>query len=211
MIQYSTFVTAQMEVDTYKRIADGLAEAGYAIVPHFLTAAEAQSILEADEFTKHKLHFRKAGVGQGTRLVNETVRGDYIQWIDPVTASPGEVTYLHRLQGLISFLNTDLFLSLKDVELHRTVYPIGALYQRHKDQFRHDDHRKLSIICYLNKDWKMEEGGQLRLYLPPGPIDVLPESGTLVCFRSDQLEHEVLLSKRERYSLTGWITDQRLQ
>lgn len=197
-----------MEVTTFKHIADGLAETGFAIVPDFLSSAEVQSIVESDEFTQHKLHFRKAAVGQATRQVNESVRGDYIQWIDPATASSGERMYLHRLQELISYLNSDLFLSLKEVELHRTVYPIGTLYQRHKDQFRNDDHRKLSIICYLNKDWKMEEGGQLRLYLPQGPIDVLPESGTFVCFRSDQLEHEVLEARRDRYSLTGWITDQ---
>lgn len=210
MIQYSTFVPALMEFDTFKRIADGLAETGYVIIPHFLSHAEAQSILESDEFARHKLHFRKAGVGQTTRQINESIRGDYIQWIDPATAPAAEQVYLNRLRELITYLNQDLYLSLKDIELHRTVYPVGAKYQRHCDQFRRDDHRKLSVICYLNKEWKTEDGGQLRLYLPQGPLDIVPESGTLVCFRSDQLEHEVLLAKRERYSLTGWITDQRL-
>jgi SM-20-related protein len=196
-----------MEVDTFKRIADGLAEYGYAVVPHFLSGAEAQSILESDEFARHKLHFRKAGTGQTTRHINESIRGDYIQWIDPATASPAEGVYVDRLRKLISYLNQDLYLSLKDIELHRTVYPVGAKYQRHHDQFRTDDHRKLSVICYLNKGWTSNDGGQLRLYLTSGPADVLPEAGTLVCFRSDQLEHEVLAAKRDRYSITGWITD----
>lgn len=196
-----------MEVDTFKRIADGLAEGGFAIVPNFLSAAEVQSIVESDEFTQHKLHFRKAAVGQATRQVNESVRGDYIQWIDPATATAAERTYLDRIHDLIGYLNQDLYLSLKDFEVHRTVYPVGAKYARHRDQFRADDHRKLSIICYLNNAWTPEDGGQLRLYLPQVSIDVLPEAGTLVCFRSDQLEHEVLLANRDRYSLTGWITD----
>ncbi|MBL7865189.1 MAG: 2OG-Fe(II) oxygenase [Cyclobacteriaceae bacterium] len=191
----------------FEQIADGLADRGYSVVDGFLTSTEVDQILQSDEFEKNKLHFRKAAVGKTDKQINEGIRGDYIQWIDPATASPGESAYLHRLRELIAYLNQNLFLSLKGIDLHRTVYPIGAKYQRHLDQFHHDDHRKLSVICYLNKAWKEQEGGQLRLYHTSGPLDVLPEAGTLVCFRSDQLEHEVLPAKRERYSLTGWITD----
>jgi len=32
----------------------------------------------------------------------------------------------------------------------------------------------------------------------------------MVCFRSDLLEHEVLPTKKERKSLTGWMRDQLL-
>lgn len=191
----------------FHQIADELAERGYAIMDAFVTPAEAQAILQGDEFVHHKLHFRKAAVGKLDKLINEGIRGDYIQWIDPRQASPVERIYLDRLQNLIRFLNQQLFLSLKDVEIHRTVYPVGTRYQRHKDQFRADDHRKLSVICYLNENWKIEEGGQLRLHLPEGSTDILPEAGRLVCFRSDQLEHEVLPGTRERYSLTGWAVD----
>jgi SM-20-related protein len=64
------------------------------------------------------------------------------------------------------------------------------------------------VICYLNENWKAEEGGQLRIYEETNQIDVLPEAGRLVCFRSDKLEHEVLPASRARLSLTGWILDQ---
>jgi SM-20-related protein len=101
-----------------------------------------------------------------------------------------------------------LFLSLKDYEIHMTVYPTGSFYKRHLDQFRADDHRKLSAICYLNRNWTDDDGGQLRMYLPEGNKDFLPLAGRLVCFRSDQIEHEVLPAKKERLSLTGWILDQ---
>jgi SM-20-related protein len=92
-----------------------------------------------------------------------------------------------------------------------TVYPVGSFYKRHLDQFKQDDHRKLSLICYLNEDWKETHGGQLRMHLPLGMVDVLPIGGKLVCFRSDMIEHEVLPATRERYSLTGWILDQHLE
>ena len=64
------------------------------------------------------------------------------------------------------------------------------------------------MICYLNPDWKPEEGGQLRMYLEEAQLDTLPLAGRLVCFRSDQIEHEVLPATRERLSLTGWMLDQ---
>lgn len=100
-----------------------------------------------------------------------------------------------------------MFLSLKDFEIHMTVYPVGAFYKRHLDQFKKEGHRKISVICYLNEEWKEEHGGQLRMYVPEGSLDVLPVSGRLVCFRSDLLEHEVLSATRQRMSLTGWMLD----
>ena len=105
-------------------------------------------------------------------------------------------------------INRSLYLSLKDYEIHMTVYPVGSFYRRHLDQFKKDDHRKLSVICYLNEGWEEEHGGQLRIYRTNGPLDILPVAGRLVCFRSDQLEHEVLPATRERLSVTGWILDQ---
>ena len=89
-----------------------------------------------------------------------------------------------------------------------TVYPPGSYYKKHLDQFKRDDHRKLSVICYLNENWKKEEGGQLRMYMPDATLDFLPLEGRLVCFRSDQIEHEVLPATRERKSITGRILDQ---
>lgn len=194
----------------FAQIADGLADHGFAVIDTFITPPEAEAILQTDEFINHKLHFRKAGIGKTDRQINEQIRGDYIQWIDPAKAPAAEQVYLDRLRQLLLYLNQNLYLSLKDVEIHRTLYPVGTRYQRHLDQFRQDDHRKISIICYLNRHWKEEDGGQLVLYLPEGKRSVLPELGRLVCFRSDQLEHEVLPATRERYSLTGWAVDRLL-
>ncbi len=196
---------AQHQLDT---IADGLAENGYAVVDHFLSEDEVRRILQLDDFKNALLHFKKAGIGKSTdKQINESIRGDYIQWIDKETAPPEIKVYLHRLSELIAFVNQALFLSLKDAEVHMTVYPEGTYYKRHLDQFRKDDHRKLSVICYLNEGWQESHGGQLRMYLPEGEKDVLPVAGRLVCFRSDQIEHEVIAGTRERMSLTGWILD----
>jgi SM-20-related protein len=190
-------------------IADGLADKGYAITDQFLSEQEAANIRNLDDFKNALLHFKKAGIGKNAdKQINEGVRGDYIHWIERETAPDEIKVYLNRLEELIKYINRVLFLSLKDYEVHKTVYPAGTFYKRHLDQFKKDDHRKLSIICYLNEDWKTEQGGQLRMYLPEGELDVFPIAGKLVCFRSDQIEHEVLPANRERMSLTGWIVDQ---
>ncbi|MEY4930182.1 MAG: hypothetical protein RI909_906 [Bacteroidota bacterium] len=199
-------------IDKLNLVADGLADHGLAIIDDFLSPSEVQSILQLDEFKNGLLQFKKAGIGKSQeKQINEAIRGDYIEWIDQASAQPALQVYLAKLQELISFVNQNLFLSLKDYEVHMTIYPSGSYYKRHLDQFKKDDHRKLSVICYLNENWIEEEGGQLRIYLPEKSIDVLPLAGRLVCFRSDQLEHEVLPTTRPRLSLTGWILDQHAE
>jgi Predicted proline hydroxylase len=190
-------------------IADGLAENGYAVCDQFLSQNEVDAIVGLEHFQEGINSFQKAGIGKKQGLqINEAIRGDYIQWVDKASAPPPVAVYLNRIGELVSYLNQELFLSLKDYEIHMTVYPTGSFYKRHLDQFRADDHRKLSAICYLNRNWTDDDGGQLRMYLPEGNKDFLPLAGRLVCFRSDQIEHEVLPAKKERLSLTGWILDQ---
>lgn len=195
--------------EKFESIADGLANDGYAVSDQFLSQSEVDAILKLKDFRDGAPGFRKAGIGKSQDLqINESIRGDYIQWIDKSSASTEKLVYLKRLQDLIQYLNQALFLSLKDYEVHMTIYPVGTYYKRHLDQFRKDDHRRLSVICYLNNDWTEGDGGQLRMYVNDAVINILPVAGRLVCFRSDQIEHEVLPATRERMSLTGWILDQ---
>jgi SM-20-related protein len=193
-------------------IADGLAEKGYAVVDHFLSQEEVKNILDLTIFQRGLNQFKKAGIGkhQGHQI-NEGIRGDYIHWIDKNLAAPPLQIYLSRLEQLIKSLNENLFLSLKDYEAHITIYPTGTFYKRHLDQFNRDDHRKISVIFYLNDCWQEAEGGQLRMFFPENAIDFFPIAGRLICFRSDQIEHEVLPATRTRLSITGWILDQHVE
>ena len=196
----------------FETLADGLAEQGFAIVDNFLSAQEVDSILGLNDFKNALLQFKKAGIGkQEGKQINEGIRGDYIHWIDRTQSAAPLALYLKRLEDLVQYINRNLFLSLKDYEVHMTIYPIGSFYRRHLDQFKKDDHRKLSVIFYLNKNWEESHGGQLRMHLPEGAKDVFPMAGRLVCFRSDQIEHEVLPATRERLSLTGWMLDQHAE
>ncbi|MEK6782787.1 MAG: 2OG-Fe(II) oxygenase [Bacteroidota bacterium] len=195
--------------DHFENLVDGLADQGYAVIDDFLSEQEVTSILELGHFKNAMSLFKKAGIGKPQeKQINESIRGDYIQWIDKQKSAEPLIRYLKRLEELLPYFNQSLFLSLKDYEVHMTAYPAGSFYKRHLDQFKYDDHRKLSIICYLNTNWKEADGGQLRMYLAYGTKDIFPTAGRLVCFRSDQIEHEVLPATRERLSLTGWMLDQ---
>ena len=187
-------------------IADGLAEKGYATVDNFLVQTEVEDVIGLDLFREERL--KKAGIGKETKQINEGIRGDFIHWIDKTDAAAPIKKYTDKLDALRLFLNQTLYLSLKDYEVHLAMYPPGSFYKRHLDQFKSDDHRKLSVILYLNQDWKESYGGQLRMYLENKTLDCLPIAGRLVCFRSDRIEHEVLPATRERKSITGWMLDQ---
>lgn len=193
----------------FDQIVDDLAEKGFSVTDSFLDDSEIEAILSVDEFKNKMLHFKKAGIGNSASLkINENVRGDHIFWVDTRKAHISISVYVSRLKALQVYLNKTLFLSLKDIELHLTSYPVGSYYRRHVDQFKQQDHRKISVILYLNRDWRSEQGGQLRVYSQSNEIDIFPVAGRLVCMRSDLIEHEVLPASRERLSVTGWMLDQ---
>lgn len=192
--------------DYLEFVADGLANQDYAIIDNFLPIEEVHDILKV--FALHQDHdrFKRAGIGKDDNLqYDRSIRGDYIKWIDPKAALPPVQKFLDRINHLKDYLNRTCFLGIKDYETHFTIYPPGSFYKRHLDQFKNDGARKISFICYLNTNWQPGDGGELRLYLEEGVKDVTPTAGKLACFRSEIIEHEVLLSKKDRFSLTGWM------
>lgn len=151
--------------------------------------------------------FRLATVGKD-RKARELVRNDQILWLEPPYSGVQEL-FLARMEALRQAINRTLYMGLHDFECHYTRYAPGAYYQKHLDRFRADTRRAVSCILYLNADWQPSDGGMLRLYLETDGgetvHDVVPQAGTLACFLSDRIWHEVLPTRRERLSLTGWF------
>ncbi|UII34058.1 2OG-Fe(II) oxygenase [Fulvivirga ulvae] len=192
--------------DYLEFIADGLANQDYAIVDHFLPMEEVNDILKVFALHQDSDRFKRAGIGKDDNLqYDRSIRGDYIKWIDPNDALLPVQKFLDRINHLKDYLNRTCFLGIKDYETHFTIYPPGSFYKRHLDQFKNDGARKISFICYLNTQWQPGDGGELRLYLDKEIRDIAPTAGKLACFRSEIIEHEVLLSMKDRFSLTGWM------
>lgn len=190
-------------------IADQLATNDYAVIDDFLSQEEVKDILKVFDIHQEHGAFKQAAIGSSeVREVDKSVRKDLIKWIDKDQALTPTQKFLNKMDAVKEYLNKTCYLGIKEYETHFTIYPPGAFYKRHLDQFTTSDHRKISFICYLNQDWIPAHGGELRLYLPEGHKDVQPIAGRLACFRSDVVEHEVLLSYAHRYSMTGWMLDQ---
>lgn len=193
----------------YECIADEVALNGYAVVPDFLSSHVVMGLRTDSQILRTSGHMRRAGVGQGARFSqNPDLRGDEIHWLDEHAADAHQRAYFASLESLRQEINRSLSLGLFEFEGHFAVYPAGAYYRKHLDQFQQDNRRSLTCILYLNDSWCEEDGGQLRLYLngedPADYRDVFPAGGTLVTFLSSRFWHEVLPATRERMSLTGW-------
>jgi len=146
-----------------------------------------------------------AATGRGeSRALQPALRGDRTLWLDDPRCGATAGAFLATLDALRVALNERLFLGLTEAEAHYARYAPGAGYARHRDRFRDDDARVLSLVAYLNDDWNAADGGALRLHLDDGAVDIAPLGGTAVCFRSE-LEHEVLPAARERLSIAAWF------
>lgn len=188
------------------RIIDDLAEQGWSLQPAFIPASLTRALAAECHRRAVQGALAPAGVGRGAAVaVNEGIRGDHIDWLEPGQSAACD-QYLAHLEQLRQALNQALFLGLDDVESHFALYPPGAFYRRHLDRFRDDDRRAVSVVLYLNPDWQAQQGGALRLYLAnDAGQDILPVAGSLVVFLSAEIPHEVLPATRERLSLTGWF------
>jgi SM-20-related protein len=193
-------------------VADRVAAEGWAVQEGFLSPAETEALAADCRELWEDGEFRRAGVGHGADLrVRPEVRSDYVHWVTGEEASSELARYLGRVEALRRTLNRRLYLGLFDFEAHLTVYPPGAFYAKHLDRFRSVSYRTVSVLLYLNRDWRADDGGALRIYLDAegaedGPtVDVAPRGGTLVAFLSGRFHHEVLPARRERMSVTGWL------
>lgn len=194
-----------------ERVADNLADNDHAVIDDFLNHDEIVSLRELVRFHLTNDNFKPAGIGRAEEFeVDRSVRGDYIKWLDPADARPAAANFLERINEMRQQLNRLLYLSMVDFECHLALYPPGSFYERHLDQFRNRNFRKLSFVIYLNENWQPGDGGELVLYLPEEDKAVEPLAGRMVLFRSDTLEHEVLVTNTDRLSITGWMLDRPL-
>ncbi len=187
-------------------IWNALAEQGWAISRDFLPMSAIEALAEEARQLLLAGRFSQAGVGRGSeRRVRDDVRGDRILWLDENELTPAQSRYWSEIEALRFALNRELFLGLVSFESHYAIYPPGAFYRKHVDRFSNSDERVISCSLYLNSDWKEEDGGELRLYVGDQQVEVLPQAGTFVIFRSDNVPHEVASANRDRFSLTGWF------
>jgi len=178
---------------------------GYAVMEDYAGPATVQALLAARLERQRLGQFQPAGVGgRGRREVRTDIRGDRIAWLE-APLSGAESQFTAGLDALRVSLNRSLMIGLHDVELHFASYAPGCGYVRHLDRSPGGLDRVISVIYYLNTEWKTGDGGELQIETDSGPVLVCPKADTLVLFLSDRFIHAVLPAVRERHSLTGWL------
>jgi SM-20-related protein len=195
-----------MEVPDFSPVLDALVKDGYFVGKQFWAGHHVTDFAAACKRMIKAKRFHPATIGKGSEAKRDTsIRSDEICWLDESSTEPLLAGYLEGLEKLRLQLNQDLMLGLVDVEVMAAHYSPGARYGRHFDRFKSDDARTVTAILYLNEDWQSGDGGELRIYFPDGSTkDVEPTAGTMVVFMTADLEHEVLETKRNRLTLTGW-------
>lgn len=194
----------------YESIAHTLNSTGRCVCPGFITPEFTEDLRQDLTRIQNEGKFRLGGVGQGKDLqVRTTVRRDEIHWLNEEDANSIQQVLWDKLNSLKQAFNRTLYLGLTEFEGHYASYPPGGFYKKHLDCFHGDSARMVSLILYLNQNWKPADGGQLRIYKEGAHIDIEPKGGTLVCFLSRELEHEVLLGHATRTSFVGWFKTAR--
>ncbi len=147
-----------------------------------------------------------ANIGnQNVKDQNQQMRSDTISWIEKDSENTFEKIFILQIENFIERLNSTCYTGINDYEFHYAVYGVGGSYKKHKDQFKNDSNRKYSVINYLNQNWLENDGGQLVVFQKETAQKIQPEAQTTVFFKSNEMEHEVLKSNRERLSITGWL------
>jgi len=197
-----------MEIDSWiDEAADALAGRGWfcgtdAVSPVLIDSlsADLDQLIEDDRL-------KRAGIGRERDFqVDRDIRRDWIFWLN--RQRPAQSAFLGVAEQIRLALNRRLFLALFEFEAHLALYPPGAFYRRHFDSFRGAANRMVSLVVYLSRDWADDDGGELVLYRPETGDEmarITPRAGTLLLFMSEEIQHEVLPTHRDRASIAGWF------
>lgn len=184
---------------------DHLADHDYVIVDNFISDEDFILIREYFNKMEEADLLKKAGIGayNEQQIISE-VRGDYIYWLDAQKDS--ELSpFFEMIDELSQKLKRYCFISLSGSEFHLAHYPAGSRYEKHLDHFSEQSNRQITVLIYLNDKWEKSHGGELKVYSEDGDFLVEPIAKRLLIFKSDCVEHEVLLTHKDRYSLSGWL------
>ena len=191
-------------------LADGLADSGWVEcdLSFRLPAGLLGELKREVEILDKTEAMTRAGIGRGSDLLKDrSVRRDKIVWMDGVSAPQAEL--FRFFDQVRDGLNRRLFLGLKRYEAHYATYQPGDFYKRHVDSFQGRASRMISLVLYLNDNWGLEDGGELRIFDAQNheaPVGLFrPETGRAAFFLSETVPHEVLPARRTRYSIACWF------
>jgi SM-20-related protein len=176
------------------------------ISEHFLSDALCEHLKDNLLILNDQNLMKNAGIGNDSKLnFNEAIRSDAIYWLDKKNNNEYENEFFEKIEAFISYLNQTCYTNIKSYEFHYSLYETGDFYKKHLDQFSDNSSRQFSLISYLNSDWKIKDGGELLIHQLNNNQSITPTQGKTIFFKSNELEHEVLVTNERRMSVTGWL------
>jgi len=191
---------------TFNTLIDSFIDNKVGIAENFLTISLAEHLKENLYALYNDKQLLSAGTGNKDLVVhNKSVRGDMIYWLDRSHNNVYENAFFDLMDKFVLYLNSSCYTGITGYEFHYTLYEEGSFYKKHLDQFQNNTSRKYSMIIYLNADWKIADGGELCVFHDDHQENISPMNRKGVFFKSDEMEHEVLLTTKARMSITGWL------
>ncbi|TWI94806.1 SM-20-related protein [Mucilaginibacter frigoritolerans] len=191
-----------MEI-TFDELIDSYLATNVGTVKNFLSKALSAHL--ADNITALYADGLLLSAGTGNDLLvkhDKRIRSDKIYWLDRIHNNVYENDFFDLMDRFVKHLNSTCYTGITGYEFHYTLYEKGSFYKRHLDNFKQNGTRAFSMIMYLNNE---VDGGALRIYQGNASQDITPNAGKSVFFKSNELEHEVLVTHLPRMSITGWL------
>jgi SM-20-related protein len=186
-------------IDTYIQNKIGIAQ-------DFIDATLSTQLIQHIDVLLKEDKFVAAGTGISDEVILDLkFRNDSIYWLDRKNQSHVENQFLDHIDLFVHYLNTTCYTGITGYEFHFAVYKKGNFYKKHFDQFKYNKSRAYTMIFYLNKNWKEGDGGELCIHSVLGIELISPDEGKSIFFKSNEIEHEVLLNHKTRMSITGWL------
>lgn len=192
--------------NSFNRLIDSYIDEKVGVTEDFLSEDLAAHLKNNLTTLHDQQQLFSAGIGNGqSRTLNPDFRRDKIHWLDKHHQDPYEDKFFEIMDQFISHMNRTCYTSISGYEFHYTLYEPGSFYKKHIDQFRNNPSRQYSMIIYLNEGWQKSDGGALCIYPSGEAKSIYPHNKKAVLFKSNELEHEVLITNRPRMSITGWL------
>lgn len=180
---------------------EGWAASAAALPPDLI-----EGLLEEMRRREQAGELRPAGIGRERTAQARGVRQACASWIDG--RSEAEQAFLRTADDLRRALNRRFYLGLFEFEAQFLLYPPGGFYARHVDSLAGTRNRIVSLVAYLNKGWRAEDGGELLIWrgADEQPVArIRPEAGTLVLMLSEEIPHEARPATVTRRAIAGWF------
>ncbi|MGA9638833.1 2OG-Fe(II) oxygenase [Flavobacterium sp.] len=192
--------------NTFETLIASYIENKVGIANDFLSDELCQQLAQNIMTLEANQLLQEAGIGNDQKLqLNSKIRRDTIYWLDKKHNDPHENNFFEKMDAFVLYLNQSCYAGITDYEFHYSLYEAGDFYKKHLDQFKDNSSRQFSMISYLNPNWQTKDGGELYIHQLNNNQSISPTQGKTVFFKSNELEHEVLITNERRMSVTGWL------